>query len=483
MKMKRNKALSILFAGVILAGTGCKKFLDVNTDPNHPLAVSESLILSPVEITVSTQIVGGFNGTTAAFWMQQLSQNQPPPDIESYKIQDNDVDNTWSFYLYPNVFENLNIMINEAEAAGHNQYAAIGKTLFAFNMAITTDLWNAVPFSQALQPTVISKPKYDNQETVYKGIQSMLDSALYYISQPASKIAPGSDDLVYGGDMDLWKKFIYSLKARFYLRLTKAPGYTASAQADLALAALANGFASNADNATVAYSGTSQAENPWFENTQPVNTIVMAESFIDSLITRNDPRLPIFATKGTGGTYVGRPSGSSTSADYRAFSVPNTFYGGYLPLLAPGAAQPGSAAPLFLMTYSEILSIQAEATFIKSGAAAAQPIYEAAIGAHMDLLGINTVDQATYIASRPVLTTANAIEQIITEKYVAGFLSIEPYNDWRRTGFPNLTLAQNAFTKTYIPRRWPYAFTETLANPQPEQNGVTTASRVWWDAQ
>src|SRR6266705_758032 len=116
----------------------------------------------------------------------------------------------------------------------------------------------------------------------------MLDSALYYIAQPTSKIAPGSDDLIYGGDMDSWKKFIYSLKARFYLRLTKAPGYSAATQADLALGALANGFASNDDNATVAYAGGSQQESPWYENTQSqAGGVVMAKSFIDSLIARN----------------------------------------------------------------------------------------------------------------------------------------------------------------------------------------------------
>ncbi len=80
-----------------------------------------------------------------------------------------------------------------------------------------------------------------------------------------------------------------------------------------------------------------------------------------------------------------------------------------------------------------------------------------------------------------MLTNANALEQIINEKYVADFLSIETYNDWRRTGFPRLTLAQNPYVN-YIPRRWPYSSTEILTNPQPQQS-ATTADRVWWDAQ
>ena len=469
----------IIIAFVLFSATGCKKFLDINKDPNNPTSVSESLILTPVEITTATSIVGGFNGTTIAYWMQQLSLNQPSPDVENYRILPADVDNTWSFYLYPNVFENLKQMTANAEAAGHNEYAAIGKTLFAFNMAIATDMWNEVPYSQALQIETVKLPGYDPQEAVYIGIQSMLDSAIYYMNQPASGVAPSSDDFIYNGDMSKWKKFAYMLKARFYLRLTRAPGHTAVAQADSALAALKNGFASNDDNATVAYSGSAQAENPWYENTLPgAGGVVLAKSFIDSLVARKDPRLPVIADTGSLGTYLGRASGSDASPDPTVFSSVNVFYGGYLPLDDPNNA--GASAPLYLATYSEQLFIQAEATFYTSGAAAAEPIYKAAIASNMSLLGISSTAQNTYIASRPILTASNAVEQIITEKYVADFLSIETYNDWRRTGFPKLSLAQNPYVN-YIPRRWPYSSTEILTNPQPEQKDVTTADRVWWD--
>jgi hypothetical protein len=99
----------------------------------------------------------------------------------------------------------------------------------------------------------------------------------------------------------------------------------------------------------------------------------------------------------------------------------------------------------------------------------------------MSLPGIGLTNQNAYISARPVLTTANAEQQIISEKYIADFLSVETYNDWRRTGFPQLGLVQNAFVN-YIPRRWPYPSLELLTNPQPQQK-ATTADRVWWDAQ
>lgn len=472
--------LSLLAAGTLVYAGCTKKFLDINNDPNNPLSVAESLILPPVEVTTSTNIVGGFNGTTAAYWMQQLSLNQPPPNIETYRLLPSDVNNTWSFFLYPNVFQNLKNMISQAKAGQHYQYVAVGQALMAFNLAITTDVWGDVPYTDALKLPAVMKPSYDSQESVYNSIQNLLDSALYYAQQPVSAVAPGGDDYIYNGDMGQWTKFIYFMKARFYLRLTKAPGHTAALQADSALTALANAFTSNDDNAKVPYPGSAQAESPWYENTLPgAGGVVLAKSFVDSLVARNDPRLPILATKASNGQYVGRASGAAASPDPKAFSCVNSFYGGYLPLDPNNAA--GAAAPLYLATYSEALFIKAEATFIKQGAAAAQPIYQAAIAAHMSMLGVSAANQQTYIASRPALTSANALEQIITEKYVADFLSIETFNDWRRTGYPKLTLAQNAYTKDF-PRRWPYPTGEILANPQPQQSATVT-DRVWWDAQ
>ncbi|MGZ3752097.1 MAG: SusD/RagB family nutrient-binding outer membrane lipoprotein [Mucilaginibacter sp.] len=478
--MKRNIKITLIVFCVALIATGCKKYLDVNNDPNHTATVPESLLLGPIEKTMAGNTVVGEPGAASTYWTQQVSINQPTPTLETYEIFPADVDNTWSFGLYPGIFQNLKVMIGQAKAAHHNQYIAIGKTLFAYNLAVATDFWNEIPYSQALNPN-ITKPKYDSQEAIYHSIQTLLDSALYYANQPPSVAAvPSSDDFIYGGDMAEWKKFIYTLKARYYMRLTKAPGHTAALQADSALAALQNGFAANSDNASIAYLGSANDQNPWYGGTLPgAGGVVLAKFFTDGLIANNDPRLPIIANASVNGTYDGRPSGADPAPDYTVYATIGTFFGGADPNNSANVA--GAAAPLIVCTYAEALFLQAEATFIKQGAAAAEPIYKAAIAANMSALGVSGGAQTTYINAKPVLTTGNAIQQIIGEKYIADFLNIEAYNDWRRTGFPVFPLAQNAYVN-YVPRRFPYAATELLANPQPQQN-VTTADRVWWDAQ
>ncbi len=291
-----------LALGALLSLGSCKKFLNINTDPNHPLSVPESLILPPVEITLGTQVVGGYNGATNGYWMQQISINQTAPTVETYRILPLDVNNSWNAYIYPNVLNNLNNMVNQAEATNHYQYVAIGKTLMAYTFAIATDTWGDIPFSQAFNPSQYPKPVYDAQASIYSGIQKLLDSAIQY-SNKTSVVAPAGDDYIYSGDMGHWRKLMYMLKARFYLRLSNAPGRTAALQADSALTAIQNGFTANSDNTMIPYTGAAGGETPWYENTLPgAGGVVLGASFIDSLIARNDPRLPIIATTNKSGS-------------------------------------------------------------------------------------------------------------------------------------------------------------------------------------
>jgi len=59
-KKKYHEKNILLIGGVVfLAGTGCKKFVDVNNDPNHPLAVQEKILLAPIEFNIAHGIDAG----------------------------------------------------------------------------------------------------------------------------------------------------------------------------------------------------------------------------------------------------------------------------------------------------------------------------------------------------------------------------------------------------------------------------------------
>lgn len=463
----------IFFITAIFSGSSCKKFLDVNKDPNNPTDVSEALILAPVEIEIATNVAGGsfslqnINGIAVitSYWTQQIALNQLQPQVDGYKIAQDDVDQPW-LTIYSGILQNLKIMNGKAQTSGNHSYGVIAKILTAYTLGVTTDMWGDVPYSNAFDGNF--KPTYDKQEDIYKTLQDLLDAAIAENQDPAG-VAPGTDDFIYGGDMSNWEKFAYTLKARYYMHLTNAPGYTPAAQAALALTALAKGFTSEADEANfAAYGDAPNKENPWYVNTTPdQGGVVLASTFIDTLLKRNDPRLPVIATQANG-IYLGRVISTDPDPDPGVYSVINSFYADI-------------AAPLSIVNYSEALFLKAEATFRISGAAAATPIYNDAIKSHIAKLGLDVTSAGVvaYLTSRGSLTDANALQRIMEEKSIANFLSIENYNDWRRTGFPTLKAVQKPFTPT-IPLRFPYPLAEVTSDPQPAHAAKIT-DPVWWD--
>ncbi len=447
---------------LVISLCGCKKYLNVNEDPNNPIDVQESLLLSPIETNVSDNIFSGNIDVFMQNIVQAIAPNQPNPGIWNYQMFNGDADGDWNAF-YVVVLNNLNILNKKAEADGKLNYAAIAKILTAYTLATATDIWGDIPYSQAFQGIAKINPAYDKQQDIYTDVQNLLNSAIAQID-PASLFLPGTDDYFYQGDMVAWKKLAYTLKARYFMHLTKAPGHTASVQADSALLALSQGFTSNADDLKFQYAGAAGTEDNWYLVFSPITTYILNNTFIVTLQNNNDPRLPFMANKASTGLYTGRLVGDPVG-DLSAYSYPTDYYAGI------GTFN-------YLVCYTEAVFLKAEATLIKSGFAAAQPIFQAGITQHMQKLGVPSASITSYLAARGTLTAGNALQRIIEEKSTSNFLNNENFVDWRRTGFPVLAPEPGAISA--IPRRLLYPESEILTNPQPQQSAKMT-DRLWWD--
>lgn len=460
-----KKILAFVILTGMMINLSCKKFIDVNTNPNAPVDVQESFILPAIELNISTSVAAGTGSIYINHFMQNIALNQPVPNEGTYLFNNVDLDVDWNI-LYVNCLNNLININKKAEESGHFNYSAISKVLTALCLNTATDWWGDVPYSQAFLGAGNFKPAYDKQEDLYKNIQLLLDNAITDIAKN-STVLPKGDDLFYKGDMAQWKRLAYTLKARYYMRLTKAPGYTATTQADLALSALQNGMSSNGDDLKFAYPGGAGQENQLYQTFLPISTLVLSEKLVNDFVARKDPRIAkmIAPAKATG-KYNGRPIGATTLGSLEDYSL-------------AGPAYASASSPLYIVNYSEALFLKAEATLIKSNALAAQPFYQDGIKSHMLKLGVSNTDVAAYLTARGTLLPANALQFIIEEKNIANFLSIENYNDWRRTGYPNLIKVPNALSD--IPRRLIYPQSEILSNPQPLLHTAKLTDKVWWD--
>lgn len=464
--MKKSILIISIFTASMLVG--CKKFLDVNDNPNLPVTVSEKLLLGPVEAGASTYIANGNAAVLVNQWMQNCVPNQPMPNTANYLVTTSTFDDYWgSFYTVE--MNNLHVLNLQALSNGNSMYAGIAKVLMAYTLGNATDFWGDLPYTESFEGTGISTPKFDSQESIYNSIQLMLDSAITALNEGKGS-KPGTDDYMYSGDMSKWVKMAYTLKARYYMHLTKAPGHTAAAQASLALTALESGMSSNDDDCYFPYAGSGTSSSPWYLHFFSTTTLVLASHYVDSLVSRADPRLPYLVSKANeSGLYTGNVIGSG-AGNIDFFSVPGSFYGDI-------------ASNGYVLNAAEADFMKAEATYIVSGYAAAQPIYRKAVTNNMLKLGIDTSSTAAqnYLSKRGTLTAANALQLIIEEKNIANNFSTENWVDWRRTGYPAISLIAND-NITSLPRRFLYPNSEISTNGS-NVPSVKLTDKVWWDGQ
>ncbi len=494
--MKNTKLISlILFVAMFSITTSCSDFLDVNTDPNNPTKVSEPLLLTGILANFSFEVIGGYPVRVTNTWIKQTTYNAVLPHYDNYQVTENDVNNLWTFYAYPQIMQNCKVLIAKAEESNALNYSAIAKIIWAWNMSIVTDLYGNAPFSEALRADEFPKPKYDPQESIYEGLQALLDGAISDIDETDKNltITPAADDFIFNGNMAKWRKLAFTLKARFHLRLTYSPNHTATAQAQLALDAIANGMKILTDDAKYPYLKDPGQENPWFQYTidgKWNNDTQISNYYVTMLNTLGDPRIHAQAAL-VNGVYAGHENGTAAEAD----------------LSAIGPFYSAADAPLEFMSSVESKFIEAEANFLlnkrpeaeaalRSGLTLSFDKQRAAIITGAANLGISSAtinsDITDYINTYSVLPVDNkdAYEQLMTQKYISNFLQFDTYNDWRRTGYPEVAPVAQPFPDnlTTVPLRFPYPSAELQYNSTNVNNENIPigfrglAGKVWWNS-
>ena len=443
--MKNLIKYFVLLTTVSVLSTGCNKELDdAGKNPNQPTSVTPNVLLTSSEVNVGF-VAGGDLSRFEGLIDQQLVANANARQFNvfaSYGFKTSDFNSAWQ-NLYLSMF-NLKDLADSSKPKGYNEYTGIAWILEAYTLGLTTDVFGDVPFTQALQGIGNVQPVVDKQMDIYKSIQNLLDSGISRLSMSPGNLVPSADDLVYGGVSANWVKLAYALKARYYLHLKKVdPSATSKA-----MAALANGFTSNADDAYIAFGNGPASAGPWYQFQQQRSGEI---SFVGGtagtwMIANNDPRLPAFI--------------DTNSAN---FDNLGTFYS-------------GTGSGVQIMTYAEQLFIQAE---LEATPAAAATDYNNAVTASVNKF--STGSNAAWLAINAGETGSTiSLQKIILQKNIALFLNPETFSDWRRTGYPIISPPSSSVA---VARRFYYPQYEINANSNVAAvSNVQLTDRVWWDA-
>lgn len=501
--LRKLKYLTLVAAIVTIVS--CKKsFLDINTDPNNPTVVELSKILPTTQRTLGDALAmdennGGLSNVLAAYVHQMTTREE----ADKYGMTGADpvIATSWaklysatanpgtSFPVY-GVLQNLENIIAKGTEQGNLRYVGIAKILKAYVFSVLVDVFGDVPFSEAnkLKENVLY-PKFDDDAAIYDALFPLIDEGISDLNNTAANPkTPGTDDLIYGGNVTRWVKAANTLKLKLYTQIRKVKNVSAEVNA---LITGGNLISATNEMFVIPYgpNGATDDRNPGFFTyyaTQRSNHVSpwfyeILKGYNQNIFTGNpDPRLPYYIYNQLNATQNSR-DGNQT--EYRDGPFVSIYFGSVGPdrdrtqqnsisLLGiypvggkyddgsatiASAASGTGAAPYRLITYADRLYLEAE--LIQAGIVTGDVTAKtnAAIQESFKQVDytitqwvkptqsvpalVGRADVNTYI--QKVMTDFGAgsaekkMEIIMTQKWLSAVgCAVDQYNDLRRTGYP-----------------------------------------------
>jgi hypothetical protein len=511
--MKVFQKYMMIVLAITMAGTGCKKFDAINSNPDRSTSSNAAWLATGMLTSITSSDISSTKSFMQPFMLAKyILWTEDQEGFQYNKI-------SRASFGRLSILRNVPIMLKYAETDSvklRNSYTALGHFIRAWQFYQVTMQLGDIPYSEAIKGESDGniKPKYDTQKEVFIGILNELDSANILF-------AAGTDfagDFIYNGSVDRWQRLTNSFELNVLMQL-----YKKTSDPDLNVISRFKDIATNRplmrdynDNFAVKYVNSAGYAYPWSNTPTQINSFtiypMVGATLINPLKEFNDRRLFYYAepskvqiAAGKSATnwdaYIGVESSgpiASTKSVHATgdFSDVNKRY-----------AELYNAEPVGLFTYWDTQFLLAEGTVRGwiSGTPA-ETYYEAGITGSMNFLAHYTT--ATYNHGMPLtpdyITTylptvalagssENMIKQIITQKYLAGFLQDVDYNAWyehRRTGYPEFVLnpATNLNNpNTAFPVRWLYPSSELEYNSdnvaaaiQSQYGGEDNVNSLMW---
>jgi hypothetical protein len=225
------KKISIYLIALFVAFTwsSCSEYLDINEDPNNPLEGNLAQLLPSVQVDIAGALGMATGGASyyGSVYMHQLVTR----DDNDYNFNGDQFGVTvpWEI-LYNRALQDISEIIatGTEEEAWH--YVGMAQILKAYVFSVLVDLYGDVPFSEANLGTDNLSPSYDDDEQVYNGVFVLLDEGVANLEKE-SILSPGSEDLIYDGDTELWTRFVNTLKLKLYTQLRDVRDVSSDVQA------------------------------------------------------------------------------------------------------------------------------------------------------------------------------------------------------------------------------------------------------------
>ncbi|MEO7773748.1 MAG: RagB/SusD family nutrient uptake outer membrane protein [Steroidobacteraceae bacterium] len=459
----KKKFFAALVAGALVLPVSCQEFLDVNTNPNGPQAVSANLYLSPMLhwMVTSPQFEGRFVGRYTQQWTlpgtslgtwDTMGYDRAPSDNGAQQWRDV----YWSFG------QNLVDMNTKAEAEERWDLLGVGQVLKAWGWLALTDTHGEIIVKEAIDQSKFSF-NYDTQEYAYQEVEKLLREAIVNLGRTDGAVNQaylGRTDKLYGGDRTKWLKFAHGMLAITLNHYSNKASYKpANVIAEVNLS-----FASNADEALLSYSAASAGSEDanFLGRTRNNITSYRQTRFVVDLLNgaslgAPDPRLSRMLAVSPDGQFRGLDINVVGFGALTTTQQPMNFFG-YASTGGVGLAGRyifDDKSKLPVITYAELQFIKAEAAYRMGDKATALQAYTNGISAHIDWvnarnndagqssIAITAAEKSAFLANTAIVPATPAdltLTAIMSQKYIAlwGWGHNEIWMDMRRYHYTDI---------------------------------------------
>ncbi|HVZ56287.1 MAG TPA: SusD/RagB family nutrient-binding outer membrane lipoprotein [Chitinophagaceae bacterium] len=486
--MIRNKFKIVAASGLaalVLAVSSCSKidqFGDMNQNPgNTTTPIPSGLLTNTLSgLPNYTWDAGGIT-TIAGLYGQYFSETQYT-DVSTYSKQNPNWDGYYAGRLYDlqtiiNYNSDPNTAATAAAYGSNANQIAVARILKAYIYAMLTDSYGDLPYSGALKGDngIVA---YDKQQDIYNSLFQELTEAVAQFDGGAGP----KGDILFGGDVSMWKKFANSFHALLALHLSKVDAAKGQAEFNAALNA-PGGVLQAGENISLAAPGDNFF-NPVYNyyNITLRKDYAVSATLLNLLQSTNDDRATAYASSS-----IGFPYGLSRD-NAIAFNNANPNWARLLQ--GQGTSK---TAPFPIITSAEVFLARAEAAQLGWTGENVATLYATGISESWKYWNVfNQADYDNYMANPSIdLSGGSVLQKIATQEWISSYPhGLRAWTIWRRTGFPVLAPAPGAVT-AQIPRRFAYGLNEYSLNPT---NVAAAASQydvggdkdsqyghVWWD--
>ena len=527
--------IKLIALALVIGLVSCNDFLDINEDPNNPIRAELNTILPYAEATVFGALGMGTAGMSEllSVYAHQTVQRGTHDD---YKIPGNEfsLTETWD-KLYTVALPDLNQLITQGTEEGKLPYAGIAKLLKAQIFTLMADVWGDIPYAEAGDPISFLFPHFDDDAAIYAAMIELIHSGVADLR--GSGAGPGTDDIVYAGNLDRWNAYANSLLLNMYNKVRLTNLYNQQQVDSLLGEPLITTIAGDFEfryNTSI----TPENRNPGFIREYAQNDpqyfvspyfylLLKGEQACQNTLLTGiaDPRLPYYIYN-----QLSDGENAQNPISYRDGNFLSIWFGSYdrdpnegfdqnnsqsviglYPVggayddgsgaIATGNSGLRGAGAQRILTSADVDFILAELAMTTGTAGDPAALLTSAItkafakvnaiAAAAGAPGISNEDRDAYITAVMDRYAAGSddekLEIIMTEKWLAAYgFAFESYNDIRRTGYPQVCdpaqdLNEFSIQTISYPVSLPYSQNDLTNNRNAPPQRNPSEDKVFWD--